>query len=272
MGRQEFAGLDSRTVLAAEAGDAIALGVDDREPRAQIRHLPIDGHAGAQLADDESRLLAAAATERTGPVQIVPLRLVFAVAVEHLHAMILAVGDIDPAIGIGRDVVDDVELAGIGAGLAPAFEQFAVGRVFVDAGVAVAVGDIDLALRRQRGVGAAMERLTAHERRRLVRNADGQQHLAAGRTFAHGVVAVVGAIQIVVGVDVQPVRAAKQAFAPAGDEIAFAVEHHHRMFAAVEDIDAILAVDRDGGDVGEIPPVGQLGPVFHHAVAMLARA
>ena len=152
------------------------------------------------------------------------------------------------------------------------FDQLAVRRVFVDAGIAVAVRDIDLALRRQRGVGAAVERLAAHERRRLVRDADGQQHLAVGGAFAHGVVAVVGAIEIVVGVDVQAVRAGEQAFAPAPEEIALAVEHHHRMVAAVEDVDAVLAVDRDGGDVGEAPAVGQLRPVLHHAVAMLARA
>ena len=69
-------------------------------------------------------------------------------------------------------------------------------------------------------------------------------------------VAVVGAIEIVVGVDVQPVRAAEQAFAPALDEIAVAIEHHHRMGAAVEDVDAVLAVDRDGSDVGEFQPSG----------------
>ena len=218
-------------------------------------------------------LLAAAATaQRARPVQIVPLRLVFAVAVEHLHAMVLAVGDIDPAVGVGGDIVHDVELAGIGAGLAPAFDQLAVRRVFVHAGIAIAVGDVDLALRRQRGVGAAMERLAAHERRRLVRDADGQQHLAVGGAFAHGVVAVIGAIEIVVGVDVQAVGAGEQAFAPAAQEIAVAVEHHHRMVAAVEDVDAVLAVDRDGGDVGELPAVRQLRPVFDDAVAVFARA
>src|SRR5436190_911185 len=57
--------------------------------------------------------------EAAGPVQVVPLRLVFTVAVEHLHTVVLAVGDINPAIRVGADVVDDVELAGIGAGLAP---------------------------------------------------------------------------------------------------------------------------------------------------------
>src|SRR6185312_12344967 len=142
---------------------------------------------------DEGRLLAATATaQRAGPVQIVPLRLVFAVAVEHLHAMVLAIGDIDPAIGVGRDVVHDVELPGIAARLAPGFQQLAVGRIFVHAGIAVAVGDVDLALRRQRGVGAAMERLAAHVGGWLLGDADGQQHLAVGGALAHGVVAVIG--------------------------------------------------------------------------------
>ena len=235
--------------------------------------LQVDRHAWAEFADDEIRRLAAAAgAQRAGPVQIIPLRLVLAVAVEHLDAVVLAVGDIDPAVGVGDDVVDDVELAGIGARLAPGLYQLAVGRVFVHAGIAVAVRHVDLALRRQRGVGAAVERLAAHEGRGLVGNADGQQHLAVGGAFSNRMVAVIGAIEIVVGVDVQPVRAVEQAFAPARDEIALAVEHHHRMGAAVEDVDAVLAVDRDGGDVGQAPAIRQLGPVLHHAVAMLAGA
>ena len=44
----------------------------------------------------------------------------------------------------------------------------------MDPRVSVAVGDVDLAAGRQRGVGAAVERLTAHERRRLARNAEGE--------------------------------------------------------------------------------------------------
>src|SRR5712672_1531671 len=66
--------------------------------------------------------------------------------------------------------------------------------------------------------------------------------------------------------------AIEQAFAPACDEIAQAVEHHHRMGAAIEDVDAVLAVDRHGGDVGKVPAVGQLSPILHDAVAMLVRA
>src|SRR5579871_5687751 len=165
---EEFAGLDAGAPFAAEPCNARALCVYDAEAWAEIGHLAIDGHAGPELADEERRLPAATAAERAGPVQIVPLRLVFAVAVEHLYAVVLAVGDIDIAVGVGRDVVHDVELAGIAARLAPAPDQFAVGRELVHAGIAVAVGDIDLALRRQRGVGAAVERLAAHEGCRLL--------------------------------------------------------------------------------------------------------
>src|SRR5690242_6381119 len=77
---------------------------------------------------------------------------------------------------------------------------------------------------------------------------------------------------MVVGVDVQAVGAREHAFTPGSDEIALAVENHHRMFAAVEDVDAVLAVDAYGGDVGELPAVRQLAPVFDDAVTMLARA
>ena len=218
------------------------------------------------------RILAAAgaAIERARPVHVVPLHLVLAVAVEHLHAMVLAVGDIDPAVVVGGDVVGDVELAGIGAGGAPAHQVLAVGRVLVDAGIAVAVRHVDLALGRERGVGAAVERLAAQERRGLVGHADGQQHLALGGDLADRVVAVVGAVEVVVAVDMDAVGAAEQAFAPRAQEVAVAVEHHHRMLAAIEDIDAVLAVDRHRRDVAELPAVGQLGPVLDHAITMLA--
>src|ERR1700733_14615087 len=44
---EEFAGLETRTVLAAEPGDPLSLGVDDGEARTEIGHLAIDRHAGA---------------------------------------------------------------------------------------------------------------------------------------------------------------------------------------------------------------------------------
>jgi len=39
-------------------------------------------------------------------------------------------------------------------------------------------------------------------------------------------VAVIGAIEMIVGVDVKPVRALEQSFAPTGDEMTRSVQHH----------------------------------------------
>src|SRR6185436_6463710 len=93
----------------------------------------------------------------------------------------------------------------------------------------------------------------AHERARPARNADLEQNLAVERALAHRVIAVVGAIERVVGPHVHAVGATEYALAPRLEEVAVAVEHAHRMFAAVEHIDAILAVDADRADVAEFP-------------------
>src|SRR5258708_7093465 len=71
VGREEFSRLQPSAILAAEPGDALAFGIDDRKPRPEIRRLEVDRHAGAKLADNEIRMLAAAAMQRAGPVQIV---------------------------------------------------------------------------------------------------------------------------------------------------------------------------------------------------------
>ena len=115
-----------------------------------------------------------------------------------------------------------------------------------------------------------MERLAAHVRRRLAGSAQLEQHLALGGAFAHHVAAVVGQIQRVVHVDVQSMRARILAFAPGAQELTVAVEHHHRVLAAVEDVHLVLAVDRDRAHVLEFPAVRQFRPVLDDFVAMLA--
>ena len=94
--------------------------------------------------------------------------------------------------------------------------------------------------------------------------------LPSGVHFLDGVVAVVGAVEIVVGVDVQAVRTREQPLAPALEEVALAVEHHHRVLATIEHVDVVLAVDRDRADVGQVPALGELSPVLHHPIAMFA--
>ena len=87
------------------------------------------------------------------------------------------------------------------------------------------------------------------------------------------VVAVVGQPDRVVGRHVDAVRAVEHPLAPGAQEVAVAVEHDHRVLAAVEDVDVVLLVDPDRGDVGvELPPRRQLRPVVDDLVAVGARA
>jgi len=142
---QELRWTKTRT-KAPESRNAFAGIVDDGHPRAEIRYVAVDGLRRSQFADVADRTLAGRHEQAARAMQVVPLRLLLAVAVEHLHAMIFAVGDIDPAVGVAGYVVRDVEFARICAGPAPRQDQFAVRRVFVHARIAVTVGYIDVAL------------------------------------------------------------------------------------------------------------------------------
>ena len=56
-------------------------------------------------------------------------------------------------------------------------------------------------------------------------------------------IAVVGEEYRVVGRHVQTMRTREQSLAPGAQEIAFAIEHHHRVLAAIEHVDVVLLVD-----------------------------
>src|SRR6266851_491734 len=146
--RPEKGGRRRPGMQIAEPRQELALIIDDADPRPEVRAMAVDRLHRTKFADIADRAVRIRHEDPARPVQIVPLRLVLAVAVEYLDPVVFAVGDVDPTIGVGADVVDDVELAGVGAGLAPRHQQLAVGRIFVHAGIAVAVRHIELAVRR----------------------------------------------------------------------------------------------------------------------------
>src|SRR5438874_10491333 len=156
--RDELPRIESGMRMPEPAQQLTVVAVD-ADPRPAIRQIDVDRHVGPDLADIKSAVLARLHVQPRRPVHVDPLRFVFAVAVEHLHPMIFPVGDVDPAIGVTADVVRDIELAGIGAGLAPGEQELAVRAEFMDPRIAVAVRDVEIALRREGGMGAAVERL-----------------------------------------------------------------------------------------------------------------
>jgi TolB-like protein/class 3 adenylate cyclase/lipoprotein NlpI len=260
VGRSEMAGFEPG-MHTAEPRQYLTLVAVDADPRTDVRPVAIDLARRSALTDVNQRVAPGRHAHAVRPVQIVPLGLEPAVAGEDLYPVVFAVGDIDPAVGVAADVVRHVELAGVGAGLAPCKQQSAVRRVFVDAGVAVAVRDIDLALRRQRGMGAAVKRLAAHIGLGRARDAQGHQHPAVECAMPDRVVAVVGQPDRVVRREMDAVRPGEDAFAPGADEIAVAVEHRDRMRAAVEGIDPVMAVDADRGDIAQLDLVRKLCPI-----------
>ena len=139
-------------------------------------------------------------------------------------------------------------------------------------GIAVTVGHVDFALWRQRGVRAAVKRLTAHISGRFPRNAELQQYLAVERAFAHEMPAVVGQIDRIVRSHMDAVRPRVLALAPRPQEISPSVEHDDRVLATVEDIDVIVVVDPDRSDLLERPPLGELRPILDDAVFEIAGA
>ena len=124
--RQELAELGPGRRVA-EAADQLAFMIDDADPRPEIGNIAADGSGRTDFADVADRLVTVRHVEAARAVQVLPLRLVLAVAVEDLDPMVLAVGDIDPAVGVAADVVDDVELALAGAGLAPGISNLPSG-------------------------------------------------------------------------------------------------------------------------------------------------
>src|SRR3954467_9957406 len=81
---------------------------------------------------------------------------------------------------------------------------------------------------------------------------------------------VVGEEHRIVRCYVDAVRTRVLALAPRSQEVAFAVEHHHRMVSAIEDVDIVVAVDPDPTDLLERPAIRQLRPVGIDLISIVA--
>ena len=65
----------------------------------------------------------------TWALQTGPLRLEASVTIKDLHAIILAIGNIDPAVLVAADVVGKIELTGFKSGATPSAQMPPVGGI-----------------------------------------------------------------------------------------------------------------------------------------------
>src|SRR5262245_30676734 len=66
----KFSGLKSGTRFSSQPRDRLALVVDEREARADVGMRAVHGEAGSELADEELRVLSAAAEQAAGAVHV----------------------------------------------------------------------------------------------------------------------------------------------------------------------------------------------------------
>ncbi len=71
----------------AQSGNALAPAVDNGHARTKVRHIAVNRQSRSQFADVAHRALAGRHEQPARTVQVIPLRLVLAVGIEHLHAM-----------------------------------------------------------------------------------------------------------------------------------------------------------------------------------------
>ncbi len=200
--------------------------------------------------------------QATGPVEVIPLRQIVALPVEHLHAMALPVGHIHAAPLVGAGAVHQVELAGIRAVGSPGKDMLPLKRVLVHAGIAIAIGDIEIARLGIEGhLGGLVKGLAAVPSGRLTGHADGHQQFAVQAELIDTMGSIVRTVKGIIRTRCEAVGSGERALAPGGHKTAVGLKDHHGMIPPVKDVDAILAIHGHVGHLFEGPAFGQLGPL-----------
>src|SRR5580700_10956096 len=276
-----FLGQSGVDVAARVDADAVVMAtVEAGEHRSSsIADADLRGLAAVFLLGDvEIAILAAGDVVR--PAHAGPHAEEVAIRREYLDALVGPVGDVELAVRVERDAVRQVELALAMARRAPRLDQPSVAGEAVHAGVAVAVGHVNVAVGVADHLGRVIERPRCAFRQPVgnvagvgmdAALAERQQRLAVqGERLRHRVAAIGGVDDVVD--DFQPVRVGDLAAAPRAQVLAFAVEHHHRRILALEYVDAVLRVGRHPADHPELFSRRQFGKIVDHLVGIFARA
>ena len=133
---------------AVQGGPASSNKTSIKRKKTQPRHLVGDKDRPVNITADIHRM-----------IKVVPLGQIGALSVEHLHAVILAIGDKDAIFGIDPDCMRGGEFSGRRTGIPPRHLQLTFGREPMHAGISVAVARIDFAVGSDGDIRRMVERL-----------------------------------------------------------------------------------------------------------------
>src|SRR5579884_1044403 len=252
MGRLLF--LVRQHALVRPARERLAVVGADRDLGAGVRHVhdPV-------AHEDLHRVL------------VFPLAQVPALAVEALDPFVLPVADQNLVVLVDPDVVRQRELAGPVAFRPPGPDEVAVFAVAVDVLIAVAVGDVHLAVRRDERLGRPVVRHAPVARLRV--GAPALEQLAVERPPGDGVCLGVGDVQLIPRAAPDAVRRDEAAAAvPAVEQLAVLVEDQDaRLRRALEDVDPVLRIPGHALRHAQIGhAAGPAAPLRVHFVGVLA--
>src|SRR5215471_13933978 len=108
--------------LIAQACQEVATRIVDAHSRAELARLGIGPDWRTELADIGVRR-GLINIQAARPRHVDPLGLKLAIGIEHLHAVVLPIGDVHPALPIRRNIMGYVELARISPRLTPGKQQ-----------------------------------------------------------------------------------------------------------------------------------------------------
>ena len=157
---------------------------------------------------DDPKLVVLGHPEGARHDNIAPLIEEGAVVVKNLDAGIVPVGHIDPPVRIHRDGVGEIEITGSEAQFSPALDELAVLVVLDDAGVAITIGDEDIASRRDYHV-CGLEEVTLIAARDAG-STQGAEQLAIRGTLQDDMLRSVGDPDMALAVQGEHVRPADQ--------------------------------------------------------------
>src|SRR5262245_48149504 len=214
-------------------------------------HLPAVRFVGdiAILRPDPQR--AVAKTDGRHFAEVIPFAQVFSVQIESLDAGIVAVCDVDDSLVVYGNPVRLLELRRAGSRSPPLPHALAFRVVFQNAGIAIAVGDINPAVRSERDVAGSVGPAPA---RWLLAHRNLHQLFAFRRKLQDHRTSRIDRPDITLRVDADAMRDLVQPFSPRADDLAFTIQDEHGVgfLAAVEDVHQAGVVHRDRGRIADL--------------------
>jgi len=101
----------------AYSGKSFPIGVHDCDSWADVGYVAAGVHTPTEFTN--VNILIIRNKEGARPVEVVPLGLVFAIGIEHLHPVVFPVRYIYISVLVGGDIVWNIEFAWVGAWAAP---------------------------------------------------------------------------------------------------------------------------------------------------------